>query len=600
MTGLATQKNEKWFIWGMALLQGIALLLIWLWVDRLNKPRQYFDVILPLYVLAISLPLSLMLLAHQPRQLTFRLTAAFSLLAAFSAMYFGDVIYVSGLPSYSDQGRIVQFVFCMIAAWFIGITFIEHYCQYQHWFNRYQSLYDFSWRNAVKLITASIFTGLFWAALLLLAGLFNVLGIKFFDDVISSVYFIYPATAVAAGVGLSLYAAKQEALSEFKRAILQVLGWLLPLVSLILIAFMVTLPFKGLGLLWGTGYATSLMLGLLALMVFLLNTAFQDGQQTQYPAWLLKLSNIAVLTMPIYAALSVYAVFLRVVQYGWTDDRVWAASITFIAVCYSVGYGWAAVRSLKSTDAWMAGIKSVNVLTAVVIVGLVGLLHSPVLDPMRIGVQSQLARLYEGKVQDNVAYLRFNGGKYGDAALREMLKESTHPQAETFKQLAKSVLEQGYYSEYSPNTVDTSSIKTVEAMQTLLSVYPKGASIERDFYDVLISEHLKGEVYLYCAHEPTAQTQQSQGCQLLSIDLNQDGQPEVVLLNDYDYRVYTKDSKGWHYLATYYLECCNVKESMEQQHAAVIKALEADKAKAIVPTWQDLKIGDKTYHLRLN
>jgi hypothetical protein len=65
-----------------------------------------------------------------------------------------------------------------------------------------------------------------------------------------------------------LYAAKEKALSEFKRAIFQVVGWLLTLVSMILLAFIITLPFKGLGTLWGTGYATGLMLGLLSLTVF--------------------------------------------------------------------------------------------------------------------------------------------------------------------------------------------------------------------------------------------------------------------------------------------------------------------------------------------
>ena len=69
----------------------------------------------------------------------------------------------------------------------------------------YESLYDYSWRNAVKLITSGIFTGLFWAALLLLAGLFKVLGITFFKSIIEDVYFIYPATAVAFGLGTSLY-----------------------------------------------------------------------------------------------------------------------------------------------------------------------------------------------------------------------------------------------------------------------------------------------------------------------------------------------------------------------------------------------------------
>ena len=218
MTDISLKKNEKWFILGMALLQGVALLLIWLWVDQLAKARQYFEVILPLYVMAISFPLSMMLLAHQPRKLAFQLSAAFSLIAAFCAMYFGDVSYVKDLPSYNTEGLIFQFGFCMVVTWFIAVTFIEHYCQYHHWFNRYLSLYDFSWRNAVKLITAGIFTGLFWAALLLLSGLFQVLHIQLFKDIIASVYFIYPATAVAAGLGLSLYDAKQEALSQSSNA----------------------------------------------------------------------------------------------------------------------------------------------------------------------------------------------------------------------------------------------------------------------------------------------------------------------------------------------------------------------------------------------
>ena len=213
--------------------------------------------------------------------------------------------------------------------------------------------------------------------------------------------------------------------------------------SLILIAFVVTLPFKGLGALWGTGYATSLMLGLLALMVFLLNTAFQDGQQTQYPAWLLKLSNFAVMTMPIYALLCIYALYLRVDQYGWTGDRVWAACITLIAALYSFGYGYSALKSLKQNTPWMQIIKPVNVLTAICLLVLIGLLYSPILSPMRIGVQSQLARLNEGKVTPSVfdfEYLRFHGGQYGDAALHALLADTASPKASTIKPLIEAAL----------------------------------------------------------------------------------------------------------------------------------------------------------------
>lgn len=604
MTDLALKKNEKWFILGMSLVQGIALLLIWLWVDRLPKARQYFDVILPLYTLAISFPLSMMLLAHQPRKLAFSLVGAFSLTAAFCAMYIGDISYVKSLPSYGSEGLIFQFGFCTVVAWFIAVTFIEHYCQYQHWFNRYESLYDFSWRNAVKLIAAGIFTGLFWAALLLLAGLFKVLGIKFFEDVISSVYFIYPATAVAVGLGLSLYDAKQEALSEFKRAILQVLGWLLPLVSLILLAFILTLPFKGLRALWDTGYATSLMLGLLALMVFLLNTAYQDGKQVQYPTWLLKLSNLAVITMPIYALLCIYALSLRVVQYGWTDDRVWAACITLIATLYSVGYAYAAVQSFKQNAVWMQLIMPVNVLTAVCLMVLIGLLYSPMLSPMRIGVQSQLARLNNGTVAASAfdyQYLRFSGGQYGDAALRKLLADTTNPQAATIKPLAEAALKNEYrYYASNDNEKAEKRIASSEALQALVSVYPVGTQVDKTFYDAMFAEYQSKQVYFSCLDLPaTEQGEQKPHCHILAVDLNKDHQVELIVLNQYDARVYSKEAKGWRYVADMHIACCDKmpNESPEALTSKLEKALIDGKTHVLDPTWQDLKVGDTTYKI---
>lgn len=607
MTHPPEQKNEKKFILGIALLQGIALLLIWLWVKPLANARQYFEVILPLYVLAFSLPLSLMLLAHQPRKLAFSLAGAFSLIAAFCAMYFGNISYVQSLPHYYGEGIIFVFGLCVVVTWFIGVTFIEHYCQYQHWFNRYDSLYDFSWRNAVKLITAGIFTGLFWAALLLLASLFKVLGITFFKELIEDVYFIYPATAVAFGLGISLYNAKQEALSEFKRAILQVLGWLLPLVSLILIGFIFTLPFKGLSTLWATGYATSLMLGLLALKVFLLNTAFQDGKQIQYPSWLLKLTSFGVLTMPIYAILCVYALYLRVAQYGWTDDRVWAASITFIAVLYSFGYAFAAFKSFKANADWMQAIKPVNVLTAVSLLVLAGLLYSPILSPMRIGVQSQMARLNNGAVPASVfdyQYLRFSGGKYGDAALHALLADSANPQAATIKPLVVSALKAQYRS-YRPQQSAANTIATPETLQALFRVYPKGAEIDKAFFEALHLEHQTDQVYLYCLHndsdiavEATAQSKPKQNCQMLSIDLNQDKQAEIVVFNQHDGFVYSKDATGWRKVGALRFECCNAGDTPENMQSALEAALKADGAKAVASAWQDLKIGDKTYRMQ--
>jgi hypothetical protein len=55
-------------------------------------------------------------------------------------------------------------------------------------------------------------------------------------------------------------------------------------------------------------------------------------------------------------------------------------------------------------------------------------LFTPIADPARIGVSSQMARLEKGKTKAadfDFRYLRFEGGRYGRAALEELKQRST-------------------------------------------------------------------------------------------------------------------------------------------------------------------------------
>src|SRR5690606_35634919 len=157
------------------------------------------------------------------------------------------------------------------------------------WSSDYGLLGTAAWRNVVKLGSAGLFVVIFWMLLALWAGLFKVLGVGFFVELFTSRVFVYPVTAIAFGMGLSLYSAKEEALLGLYRATLNLLGWLLPLVSGIILLFLLMLPVQGVGLLWKTGYATALVLSLLALMVFLFNAAWQDGiHGIKFPNWIRK------------------------------------------------------------------------------------------------------------------------------------------------------------------------------------------------------------------------------------------------------------------------------------------------------------------------
>jgi hypothetical protein len=71
------QKQEKKFILLVALVQGLALLLMHNWVSGLSDTGTSHQLIFQLYAMIVSLPLSLMMLANQPRQLLIKLALGF-------------------------------------------------------------------------------------------------------------------------------------------------------------------------------------------------------------------------------------------------------------------------------------------------------------------------------------------------------------------------------------------------------------------------------------------------------------------------------------------------------------------------------------------
>ncbi|MCB5186674.1 DUF4153 domain-containing protein [Methylobacillus caricis] len=528
-------RQERSWIIAWATLQGVGLWLLHEWILLLSTPGQYFTLIWPLYVFIITLPLSQMLLsAYRHQRRLWGLAAAFSLSMAGAAAYVGRQAWVADLPlnKTGELGFILSVI--TLSSWFVLLPFAEHRLSRGGWFSDYSLLFSAAWRNLVKLLLAGVFTGLFWALLFLLAGLFKVLNVSFLMDLFTSRIFAYPVTAIVFGIGLSLYAAKEEALVGIYRASLNILGWLLPVVSFILILFLLALPFQGLALLWKTGYATSLMLCLLAWTVFLFNAAWQDASGEQrFPKWLLRFISVGLLAMPVYIALSVYSLGLRVAQYGWTIDRVWAALVIAVMAIYAFGY---ACVVLRRQPVWMESASRINIGAALITVVLAILACSPVLDPARIAVNSQVARLLQQKVavsSFDFEYLRLEAGRYGNQALSRLSHEQSHPQAALLRQKADAAAKVKYRT-YKPKDSQDFSDETVRRQ---LRIYPHDAELPASFIQYLREQLNSRALYLNC--------RENKPCPVLKLDLNSDGMDELVLLNRYSSRIFGLNHGQW-------------------------------------------------------
>lgn len=555
---------------------GFSLLMLHNWVEALSKSGEYFGLIWPLYVFAISVPLSMQMLSrYRSKKLLWLMVASFSLIMAGAASYVGHYAWIENLPGV-PVGKVLVMTMVASSCWFILMPFAEHKLVRGSWWDEYSLLFSGAWRNTAKLISAAAFVGLFWGLLFLWAGLFKILKVEFFYELFTGRNFIYAVTAIAYGMGLSLYSTKEETLVNLYRTTLNILGWLLPLVTFIMLLFLLALPFYGLAPLWQTGYATILMLTLQGVIVFLFNAAWQDADGTiKLPKWLLNLISGGLVAMPVYSVLCAYSLGLRISEHGWSVDRIWAALAVFVMSIYAIGY---AITSLRRKAVWMADAKFVNIAAALITVALLMLTATPVLDPDRISVNSQVGRLLANStsVADfDFDYLRFRTGKFGNDELRNLLKNTSHPQAELLHQRAENALNKKYVYDRQANDVGISR----EGVATKLTLYPKGTVLDPSFIDYLAGQLNEHKLSLPCIRT-------GQSCQLLAIDLKGDGSTELVIFDAFQSKVFEQRQGKWALIGNLTGQKIYQLTGPSLKHSLDVQDVESRRHK-----WRDIRVG---------
>jgi hypothetical protein len=516
----------------VALVQGAALYALHLALDEKVWPATDFRWLFPLYALATIIPLVIHLdLAHLREPLFLKGLAAFAALLAAVGAYAGSTL-TPGIGA--REGILLPFIGTMAALWWIVTPFLQTSVRSGHPRAEppYAELFEAGWQNTLVVVQAGLFTGLFWALLFLWAELFDIVGVGIFEQLFQEPAFVYPVTSVTFGHAVALAQSRESFVLLLRRHLFGVLAWLLPVVALIASAFLVTLPFTGLEPLWKTRHATFLMLWLQVFLLFFVNAAFQDGsQEPPYPAWLRAAVRAAVVTVPVYASLCAYSLWLRIQQHGLSVDRIWAALFVLVAGLYGLGYAYAAFRE----GPWMGRVGWVNTVMAWVLVLLIVGVNSPLLEPKRIAAADQLSRLLDGKVpaaRFDYDYLRFNLGVFGTRALRRLAQGVPgHAESAEIQRLAAVSLAKERRWDQSPPPPDLARV---------IEVLPSGAELDPDLVSFWRAEADKpAGAGLVCLRVPNVP------CVVLRVDLDGDGADEVASVSGMPLNVYARTDSGW-------------------------------------------------------
>jgi len=301
----------------------------------------------------------------------------------------------------------------------------------------YETYFDRSWRHGFQAALSIGFVIAFWIVVALGATMFRLIGLEIVPRAVFSDEFRWIASSVAFAAGVHLTDADAGLTRGARQIGLALLGWLAILMTLILGAFLAALPFTGLEPLWDTGYATVLLLNAAATMILLVNAAYQAGEPPRSGVMraVVRFSAVPLAGIVGLAALGLY---LRVNQYGFTPARVLAGAELMIVAVYAAGYLAAAARP----GAWLALIRPVNIGAAMFVALTLTALMTPILDPSRVAVADQVARLDRGVVEPDDFDFSFladsRAGHWGEKALAQLSARSGDARSERIALLAKN------------------------------------------------------------------------------------------------------------------------------------------------------------------
>jgi hypothetical protein len=341
----------------------------------------------------------------------------------------------------------------------------------------------------------------------------------------------------------------------------------MPLLVAIGLAFLAALPFTGLQPLWDTRHATSVLLSASVLLILLINSHFQDGgPESRKHAVLVYSRAIAAAMLTPLVILAAYGLKLRVDQYGWTPSRVVTAAIIVAVASHAVGYLLAVVRSPTG----LAQLPITNVASAFVIVAMMLGLLSPLADPARLSVASQLQRLASGDVSPgrfDYAFLAKDSGRYGRDALERLKTDKSSATAEQISQRAIAAAS----GDRSKPAARAQPATPADKAAAIRVVHPAGQKLPAGFAEKEWSERGLPE----CLKSGTS------SCQAVLVDLDGDGTAEVLLLDlGYSHRAtaYKQEATGaWGLLGVIEGTICpGVVDALRLGHFIVAPAQTAD------------------------
>jgi hypothetical protein len=399
---------------------------------------------------------------------------------------------------------------------FVGHHLVGPADETRRWIAPYPVYFDWAWKDAVQIALAGAFVGVLWGALELGAALFKLIGIDALSQLLDQAWFSLPLTGAAFAAAVQLTDVRIALIRGVRTVGLVLLSWLLPVMTIIVVAFLAALPVTGLGRLFGTTSAATTVLSASAALIVLTSAAYQDGGGPT-PAALRYAARAAGLALVPLTLIAADALWLRIRQHGLSPARIEAMVCALVAAGFAAGYAFAAIQR---EGPWMKPLELTNIVMARAVMVVILLIFTPIADPARLAVGDQVGRLLAGKTAPQAFdydFLELHSGRYGVDALARLIANTNGPRNAAIS----------HYAALAKNNEEATT-EAPAPWWRQARVYPAGAALPATFIkqnqdsspDFAPGPGIQNMTACFNSIAP---------CEAFVVDLDGDGAPEVLL-----------------------------------------------------------------------
>ncbi len=563
----------KSFIIILAVLQAIALTLLYSSIENNVWPATSPTWLVSLITFSMSFPLLMLMTVNKNNiKTSLLLILPFSLLLSLLGAYVG---FQQEPQEYVSNNTLMSvFIFTSLIAGFKGLMYIQQFGSSEN--VSYSRLFKLSWRNFIIFGECWLFVLIFWGILNLGAALFDILDIEFFSELLINEWFWIPTLTLAFAFASVIFRKLLNIEDNIAFLLQTLIKFLLPVLSVISLGFLATLPFTGLNKLWETGSGSLLVMWLQVLTLFFVNTVYKDDSSVHpYHMLLHRPVFISVALLPVYSVISAYGIYLRVEQHGLTVDRCWGILIWFLLACFSFSY---LVGIITKRDNWLEPLSKINIVMGWVVLVSMLAVNSPLLNFQSLSTNSQIARLDADKVtieKFDYYYFEHSLGRQGYLAM-QLLKqkiETSHPEQ-------YSIIDRMYVNNEFALTLE----HTVDDFIERSVFWPSQALIPQGLIEAVFSEQhfydrnsLKEHTYYF-----------------IGMDLNKDDELDFIVIDESNENI---SAYFWLFdMGKWRSRYMNVENPEEIRYLKSM--IDNNELSLVEPEYSNLKIGDVVFKVR--